>query len=141
MNTTRHDEMREAAIRFHREHPEVWQLFVRFTFELIHRGFQHYSARAIFHRIRWETAEAGVDQEKEFKIGNNHSPFYARRFMAMYPQYAPVFDEDGKKVEHGFFRTREQISKREVRWDLPELGPQDFPYTYEPEPQDQQSLF
>lgn len=127
---TRYEQMRQAAQQFHCDHPEVWDLFVRFTFELIHRGFEHYSARAVFHRIRWETAEArGVDSN-EFKIGNNHSPFYARRFMRMYPEYGPSEDDEGNRIQ-GFFRIREQISKRKDAINGSELGPDDYPYTFE----------
>ncbi len=113
---TRHDQMREEAQEFHMEHPEIWRLFVRFTFQLIERGFKHNSARAVFHRIRWETDQADVDGNTTFKINDHHSPFYARRFMKIYPDM------------EGFFRLRTQISKYADVSSLPALGPMDFPY-------------
>ena len=113
--STRHDEMRAKALEFHQAHPEVWRLFQRFTLEMINRGLEHYSAKGIFERIRWETAEAKVNTEKEFKLNNNYSPFYARGFMDKYPQHA------------GFFRTRKQISKDACACNLPPLGPGDYP--------------
>jgi hypothetical protein len=98
---TRHQQMLEACQEFHRKHPYIWEMFERFTLERIQRGFQHYSARGVWHRIRWETAApSALEDEQPFKLPNNHTPFYARAFMAKYPQYA------------GFFRTREQISKK-----------------------------
>jgi len=109
----RHQEMRAQAIVFHKAHPKVWILFVEFTLERIAKGFNHYSARGIFHRIRWETAEADTSKN-EFKINDNHSPFYSRRFMRMYPQH------------DGFFRTRHQISKESNAVKRPALGPHDF---------------
>jgi hypothetical protein len=36
---------------FHRAHPIVWDLFVRFTFEAIHAGATRFSVE----RIRWHT--------------------------------------------------------------------------------------
>jgi hypothetical protein len=111
---TRHDELKLQVTTFHKEHPKVWELFCRFTHELIGRGFQHYSAKGVFERIRWETAEAKTG-ETSFKLNNNYSAFYARRFMATYP------DRDG------FFRTREQISKGSSATHLPPLTPQDYP--------------
>ena len=51
---TRKDEMREQVTAFHEQHPEVWDLFVRFSFDVIKRGFSNYSVNAIFERIRWE---------------------------------------------------------------------------------------
>jgi hypothetical protein len=111
---SRHDEMREQTTRYHREHPEVWSLFVKFTFDRIKRKFQHYGAKAIFERIRWETDQPDVEGKNTFKIGNNHPSFYARRFMKIYPAY------------EGFFRLRKQRSKDQPPTDLPELGPQDI---------------
>ena len=35
---TRADEMREQVIAFHKEHPDVWELFVQFTMEKIEQG-------------------------------------------------------------------------------------------------------
>ena len=101
MEETRHDEMRRQVREFHKKHPEVWDLFVTFTFDRIERGFKHYSVNGIFERIRWDVGNVGGDGITEFKLGNNHRPFYARRFMKKYPKY------------DGFFRTRIQKSKFE----------------------------
>ncbi len=108
---SRHEEMRQQAIAFHKENPRVWKLFCRFAFEKINQGFQHYSVNGIFERIRWETDQANVDPSKQFKIGNNHRPFFSRRFMRMYPQH------------DGFFRTRIQGSKDNPATGLPEIEP------------------
>ena len=45
-------------------------------------------------------------------INNNYKPFYARRFMACYPQH------------EGFFRTRKQTSEDKDATNLPELTPE-----------------
>ena len=110
---SRHDEMTQQVKAFHQEHPQVWQLFSRFTEELIHRGFEHYSAKGVFERIRWETAEAD-GALNEFKLNNNYSAFYARAFMRANPEH------------EGFFRTRHQISAGAPAAKLPPLGPRDF---------------
>ena len=110
---SRHEEMREAVEEYNKEHPEVWDLFVRFSFEMINRGFKNYSVNAIFERIRWEH-DAGGDGITTFKIGNNHRAFYSRRFMNMYP------------IHLGFFRTREQRSKDSPATNLPELTPDHY---------------
>lgn len=121
---TREQEMREQCEAFHKKHPEVWRLFVRFTQELIAAGHRHYSAKGIFERIRWEQdvvgsrpfktesgkisfAEGSV--RRPFKLNNNYSSFYARRFMKMYP------DHDG------VFRTRKRKSADQAATHLPEL--------------------
>jgi hypothetical protein len=84
---------REARFaEFDAANPDVWRLFERFTLELIRRGFEHYSSDAVLHRVRWETAVSAKDGT--FKIDNNWTPYFARKFHSHYPQYA------------GFFRTR-----------------------------------
>ncbi len=110
----RFEEMTSQVRAFHEKHPLVWDLFVQFTNELIAKGFNNYSSKAVFERIRWETDQADVDGKSTFKLNNNYTAFYARRFMWMYPQHK------------GFFRTRVQISIFKNATDLPELTPQDF---------------
>lgn len=110
---TREDEMREQCEKFHAEHPEVWELFVRFAKEKALIGFKHYSAMAVFQRVRWET-DTGGDGVSTFKLNNNYVPFYARRFMRMYPHL------------DGFFRTRRQTSASKPATNLPELTPEAF---------------
>jgi hypothetical protein len=70
--------------------PRMWELFRTFTFAMIQRGFRHYSARAVLHRVRWETATP-LEDGSEFKINNNWSPFYARKFHQLYPDYSGFF--------------------------------------------------
>jgi hypothetical protein len=77
--------------------PEIWRLFVHFTFEMVRRGFRRYSSDAVLHRVRWETASA-LDDDTSFKICNNWTPFYARKFHKVYPHL------------EGFFITRASIA-------------------------------
>lgn len=82
--------------------PLIWELFERFTFSIIRRGFKHYSARAVIHRVRWETATP-LDDGSSFKINNNWTPFYARKFHDWHPEH------------NGFFRNRASIAdEREI---------------------------
>lgn len=110
---TRHEEMRESCKIFHKENPEVWDLFCKFTFEMKDKGFNNYSSNAIFERIRWEK-DMGGDGVTQFKLNNNYRAFYARAFMKKYPEYA------------GFFRLREQTSEKENASLLSELTPNDY---------------
>lgn len=93
-------EQERKFAEFDAANPAVWRLFVRFTFELIGRGFEHHGARDVLHRIRWETAVAedtygeGDGVTKGHKINNIWSPWYARKFHRTYPQF------------DGFFRLR-----------------------------------
>jgi len=114
VSMTRYDQLRDECRRFHAKHPDIWDLFEQFTRQKIRQGFKNYSARGVFHRIRWETEKPKYKQGEEFKLNDHHSPFYARRFMRMYPDCA------------GFFRTRVQLSKATSPTSLPPLGPADF---------------
>ena len=113
-NKTRFEEMRDQVSRFHHAHPEVFDLFVRFTMDRIHKGFKHYSVNAIFERIRWECDSIGGNDQATFKLNNNYRAFYARRFMRMYPEH------------EGFFRTRKQTSVYGDATGMSELSPRDY---------------
>ena len=116
MKLTRKHEIDAAAAVFSNKHPEVNELFVRFTTEIINRGFKNYSVSAIFERIRWETDQADVDGKSTFKLNNNYRAWYARRFMEHNPEHA------------GFFRTRRRTSALQDALGLYELTPEDFEY-------------
>lgn len=73
--------------------PHIWKEFLRITLITIKvKKFKNYSARDIFPIIRWH--RGGNIKSDGFKVNNNYSPFYARKFHELYPQY------------EGFFRTR-----------------------------------
>jgi len=78
---------------YHRQNPQVFELFERFTFDVIKTGRKHYSAKAIFERIRWHTDVETTGEP--FKLSNNHTAYYARLFMHEHPEYC------------GFFRVKE----------------------------------
>lgn len=100
---SRADELRDKFLEFHRKNPQVWRLFVRYTFQLIDAGRKNYSARAVMHRIRWHTAvKTSEDFPEGFKINNNHTPHYARMFHEQYPEH------------DGFFRNRKLTSEEDV---------------------------
>jgi hypothetical protein len=96
---TRHKQLREQFLQFDREHPEVYQYVVKFTFDRINRGFKQYSVYAVIEQVRWHLARVGGDGLNEFKINNNFRPFYARKFMNEHPEF------------EGFFETRAQTSR------------------------------
>jgi len=82
---------------FHSSNPDVWQLFERFTLELLAAGRLHYGSGAIFERIRWH-----VDVETKgdsAKLNNNFRAYYARMFEVAHPQHT------------GFFRNRKRTSE------------------------------
>lgn len=83
------DRREEGFWNFHLKNPEIWRLFQKFCAELTQAGRKRYSARAIFHRIRWHYAISTTDPE--FKICNNWSPFYAKMWLTLNPHHPNFF--------------------------------------------------
>jgi len=117
MVNNRLEEVRQQVKTYHKQYPEVWELFVQFTFDMIDKGFKNYAVSGIFERIRWEK-DMGGDGLTMFKINNNYKPFYARDFMKMYPEH------------DGFFRTRKQTSEDKEPTNKPEIRPMDIGVNY-----------
>lgn len=74
---------------FHRRNPAVYDLFKKFTFDLLDAGRKHYGSQSVIERIRWHTDVTTTDTA--FKINNNHSPFYSRLFAKDFPQHKDFF--------------------------------------------------
>lgn len=89
---------------FDRDNPGVWELFKRFTLQVINAGHAHYSADCVLHRIRWHTS-VDTGRGEDFRINNNYAAGYARKFETEFPRH------------RGFFRLR--ASKLDVPAELP----------------------
>tara|TARA_R110002126_G_scaffold37275_2_gene112745 strand:+ start:521 stop:862 length:342 start_codon:yes stop_codon:yes gene_type:complete len=70
----------ENFIKYHASNPEVYAVFKRFVAEVKAAGKTKYSSRTILHRIRWHV-NIETRRIDEFKIGDHHSPYYARMYM------------------------------------------------------------
>ncbi len=82
---------------FDRENPKVWELFDRYAHELLEKGITHWSADNILHKIRFETAIETNDPN--YKINNNYSAFYARKFVRIYPIHKDFFEFRKSKAD------------------------------------------
>ncbi len=81
---------RIAFEEHHKEHPEVYALFKRFTFEVIRANRNRFGARMIAERIRWHSL---VESEGAFKYNDHFTPFYVRLFEAEFPEHAGLFEK------------------------------------------------
>lgn len=81
--------MRMSFENYDAINPQVWNYFKRFAFEAITAGHRRFSADCILHRIRWETSIVSAGR---FKLNNNFSADYARKFIAEYPQFKGFFE-------------------------------------------------
>lgn len=71
------------------KNPHFYPLFERFTIQLAERGHRNLSSKLIFERIRWESMIRTVGEE--WKLNNNYTPIYARRFMRDHPRFGELF--------------------------------------------------
>ena len=75
---------------------KIIQKFIIYLLSLqrwLHIENKYYSAKAIFHRIRWESMISG---EGDYKIDDGWISHYARKFIDDFPQHS------------GFFKTRDR---------------------------------
>lgn len=68
--------------------PEIVAEFDRRALALIARGREHFSADAILHSIRFDTA---MSEKGEWKCNNNWTSRLARRFAEKHPQHTGLF--------------------------------------------------
>lgn len=106
-------QLEAQALRFHQKHPEVWEEFSDWAFERIGQGFDNYSAKGIWERIRWDWHSPHYGPA-EWKLNNNYASIYARWWMEANPEH------------DGFFRTRVRPSKSAPVVKGLELRPSDF---------------
>ena len=72
---------------YHVENPQIYMAFKEKALEAVKRK-QHFSCRAIFHVLRWETMVSG---KGDFKVWNDSSPYYGRLFEKDFPQHKGFF--------------------------------------------------
>jgi hypothetical protein len=97
----------ENFVKFAAENPHVYKLIKKFTYQTIAAGRDSYSINGVFERVRWHTDIETVGED--YKINNNHRPYYARAFMYDHPEY------------DGFFRTKEIENERECNRTLEKM--------------------
>lgn len=101
------EERRFAA--FDMANPGMWELFEKFTFELIANGKTRYGVGGVIHRIRWETDMATRDGTP-FKVNSNWAPYYSRKFHAKYPQYDGFFSMRQSRADEEDFGALEDVA-------------------------------
>ena len=81
---------------YDQKNPQVFDKFEELTFKTIAKGFKNYGAKGIFELIRWHS---GVSGEGKFKVNNNYTPFYARKFEKKYPEHIGFFRKKSSKFD------------------------------------------
>ena len=86
----------DAFRKFHLVNPHVFDKFEEFAREARKAGRTRFSAHMIGNRMRWYTQIETTGDE--YKVNNNHLPYYAKLLMLLYP------DEFGE-----FFQRRDRF--------------------------------
>jgi len=94
------DPAHEAFLEFHRANPRVYELFVQYTFEAIRAGCRHFSAYSVRERIRWNR-DVETRGRDGFKLNNNLTPYYARKFMHDHPAQRGIFATREARADEG----------------------------------------
>lgn len=79
------------------DNPHIYDMFKSFALQAaIYKN--RYSAKSIFHRIRWETMVTEYDSE--FKIDDGWISHYARKFMLEHPHLVGFFEVRERKESY-----------------------------------------
>lgn len=79
----------DRFLTYHRQNPEIYELFKRFAMEAKSNGMEHFGAAAICERIRWHVA---VERRNdEFKVNNNYRSCYTRLLILDHPEFSDFF--------------------------------------------------
>jgi hypothetical protein len=81
----------------HKNNPHIWASFEKYALQVAAKR-EHFSAKAIFHRIRWDTAIGETDAE--FKISDGWISHYARKFMNEHPKHSGLFRTTSRRVSY-----------------------------------------
>ena len=81
----------EKAFReFHHANPHVYKELVDLACQLKAAGRERYSIYSLFEVLRWHRALETTDEN--FKLNNNHRPYYARMVMDTVPELKDFFE-------------------------------------------------
>jgi hypothetical protein len=78
-------DLRRAAEEFIASHPEVYELFRRFALQKLARG-QRFGAKQLAERVRWEVSMSWEEDDRGFRLNNNHTSYIARKLVEEIPE-------------------------------------------------------
>jgi len=125
---TRADQIFDRFVIFHKANRHVYRLFCVFA-DRVAQVRDSYSARAIFHRVRWEVDIETVSDDM-LKINNDFSPYYARMYLATHPDTEKFFqlrkrksaDKSAYKEDLAMYHSGDAVHEEELLDKLKELA-------------------
>lgn len=85
---------KENFEKHHEKNPKIYETFETYALKAAERK-SRYSAKAIFHIIRWETELE--EQGSDYKIDDGWISHYARLFMERNPEHTGLFRTAARK--------------------------------------------
>lgn len=79
---------KENFDKHHRDNPRIYELFERYALKAA-AARPYYSAKAIFHRVRWYSQIE--EKNSDFKMDDGWISHYARLFMEKHPEHDGFF--------------------------------------------------
>lgn len=76
---------------FHQQNLHVYEIFKTLVKQMARKGFEHFGCRSFIEKIRWEIILGNENRDAEFKINNNHGPYYAWLYMLEHPEMKGFF--------------------------------------------------
>ena len=86
----------EKFEQFDKKNPHVFKMFVDYALQAKSNGYDKFSAKAVFERLRWYYAFETTDYD--FKLNNNYTAYYARKAMGLVPELNGFFEIRERKV-------------------------------------------
>lgn len=83
---------------FLNKYPFVWELFKAQVFRAKTHGFKRVGSKAIVEYLRWQARFNRLAGE-DFKINNDYTSRFARKFKEEYPGYPIEFEERQLKTQ------------------------------------------
>lgn len=75
--------------QYDQEHPEIYEVYKNVAEEFIKKGAIKMGSKRIIEEIRWHKL---VKTNEFFKVSNNYTAYYARKFVNDHPHYAGIFN-------------------------------------------------
>lgn len=83
--------IQERFEQFDAQNPHVFKMFISYARQAKARGYEKFSAKAIFERLRWYI-NMETETDEPFKLNNSHTALYARKAIKEYPEFEGFFE-------------------------------------------------
>jgi hypothetical protein len=78
----------KTFVKYHEANPQIYNEFQKIAFEFINRGYKRIGAKMVCEIIRYQSMIKG---DGTYKVNNNFTADYARKFEKDFPQYVGIF--------------------------------------------------